>query len=42
MFGKLDKKNSPLFFRNFLTFVTAENFTQEFLVNDSFYVDKDT
>jgi len=32
-------QNSPLIFRNFLTFSTTENFTSEFYIDNSFYVD---
>lgn len=32
-------QNSPLIFRNFLTFSTTENFASEFYIDNSFYVD---
>ena len=32
-------QNSPLIFRNFLTFSTTEKFTSEFYIDNSFYVD---
>lgn len=37
-FENYDQKNSPLIFRNFLTFSTSENFASEFYLDNSFYV----
>ena len=37
-FENYEPKDSPLTFRNFLTFSTSENFTTEFYLDNSFYV----
>lgn len=37
-FENYNEKNSPFFFRNFLTFSTSENFKSEFYLDNSFYV----
>ncbi len=33
-----DSTNSPVFFRNFITYSTKENFEKEYYINNSFYI----
>lgn len=39
-YAKFTKENSPLVFRNFLTFSVSENFESEFYIDNEFYIEE--